>query len=155
MALTGLIESHRRRINAVLVRGESLSLDQSEMRADMAKYACVLTSGLVEVSVRTLLRDWCTPRCHPISLRYVDSQLRQFQNPKIGVVLDLIGNFDEAWRTMLETRLSDEQKDAVNSVVANRHRIAHGDNVGLSLVPMRRYFYRCTEVVELVDECIQ
>ncbi|MQB01794.1 MAG: hypothetical protein GEU78_16190 [Actinobacteria bacterium] len=85
----------------------------------------------------------------------MDSQLRQFQNPKIGVVLDLIGNFDEAWRTMLETRLSDEQKDAVNSVVANRHRIAHGDNVGLSLVPMRRYFYRCTEVVELVDECIQ
>jgi hypothetical protein len=43
------------------------------------------------------------------------------------------------------------RKDAVDSVVNNRNRIAHGENVGISYVRIKEYYDRVVEVIELID----
>lgn len=142
------VVSYRDRISAVIRRAENQP--DLELVADQTKFICVLTSGFLEVSVRSMLAGWCGIRCHPNISNAMESSLRGFQNPKLGKILELIQTFSSDWRAHFEDSLSDQQKDAIDSIVANRHQIAHGRNVGLSLVPMKRYFKDAVDAMELL-----
>lgn len=153
MALSSDLISFEARIENVLKRAEEAGLDD-ELRSSLARYACVLTSGYLEEAVRVILGGWCNNKSHPHVHAYVGRQLDWFSNPKLGKILDELSHFSSVWHDTFEAALTDEEKDAVNSVVNNRHQIAHGRNVGVSPVPMRRYFNDCKSVVRKLDAAI-
>ena len=45
-----------------------------------------------------------------------------------------------------------ERKDALDSVIANRNSIAHGESVGLTYMRINDYYKRIGEVIDFVDE---
>lgn len=153
MALSSDLISFEARIGNVLNRAEDAGLDD-ELRSSLARYACVLTSGYLEEAIRVLVGGWCDGKSHPHVRAYVGRQLDWFSNPKLGKILDELAHFSAAWHDSFEAALTDEEKDAVNSVVNNRHQIAHGRNVGVSTVPMKRYFNDCKSVVRKLDAVI-
>ncbi|MBF0553199.1 MAG: hypothetical protein HQK96_01435 [Nitrospirae bacterium] len=53
------------------------------------------------------------------------------------------------------TSVKGERKDAIDSIVANRNQIAHGEYVGLSLVLMKNYYKNASEVLEFIKKQIQ
>lgn len=67
-------------------------------------------------------------------------------------ILTVIGEFSTQWREDVESATNGRLADAVNSVVANRHLIAHGRNVGITYVRIKDYFASVLKVVELIDE---
>lgn len=85
----------------------------------------------------------------PVSLRW--RQLDRFQNPNMERILQVAGSFDPTWRRELES-LEDRVKDAVDSIVSNRNQISHGENVGLSLGTMRRYYDGAVVIVEAIQK---
>lgn len=128
---------------------------EPEMLAHWARYLCVLCSGFLEVAVRAILAEYARGKANPLVANYVEAQLSRFQNPAMGNILDLTGRFSPEWRGRLEQESAGEPADAVNSIVANRHPIAHGQNVGISYHAIRRYYESAITVVELLDELCQ
>jgi hypothetical protein len=126
-----------------------------ELQAHWARYLCVLTSGFIEESVRILLSEYVQKRADATISRYVNAQLDGFQNPKAGRILDLLRAFDIAWAESAEQFLGDERKDAIDSIVNNRHQIAHGRNVGISYVTIRNYYEKAVESVDFIEQMLQ
>jgi len=150
VAVNSEIVSFEARIANVLKRAEEAGIDE-ELRASLARYGCVLTSGYLEESLRVVLGSWCKDKAHPNIHTYVGRQLDWFSNPKLGKILDLLSHFSAAWHEKYLAVLTEEEKDAINSVVSIRHSIAHGRNVGITPRPMMRYFEACKSAVHKLD----
>ena len=125
------------------------AIDTLEVQGDYAKYLCVLVSGLIEKAAYLCLMDCAQRASSPRVQKYVESNLNWFQNAKASKLIDLFAQFDRQWAVQLEGYLIDEKKDAVDSIVTNRHRIAHGEQVGgLSLGRVKEYYARVKAVIE-------
>jgi RiboL-PSP-HEPN len=139
----------RQRIESTFDRASAVTDLQTQ--ADLAKYLCVLTSGLLEQAARQLYGEHTRQSASPRVLRYVERRLEFFQNPNAQKLIALAGDFDPAWGAELEGFLVDERRDHVNSVVANKNQIAHGENVGITYMRAKEYFDSVVEVVDFIE----
>jgi len=144
------VHRHKRRLDALFDKVESI--DDIEMKAEWAKYLCVLTSGYIEQSVRTILSDFADDRAHDFVSNYVSSQLDYFNNPKAGKIEEAVRGFNPQWADQIRDAVEGEIKEALNSIVANRHQIAHGRDVDLSFVRMKDFYDRATHAVDILDD---
>jgi predicted amidophosphoribosyltransferase len=126
--------------------------DDPEVQADFARYLCVLTSGYVEQSVRILFLELSRKRTEKRVFRYVASNLDRFHNPTGEKIASLVGAFDPELKADFERFINGERKDALNSVMAIRHKIAHGESVGTTYGQLRSHRESLYEIVDwLVD----
>ncbi len=52
----------------------------------------------------------------------------------------------------METFLADNgRKDAIDSIMSNRHLIAHGGNSGITLTRVNQYLDKCVEVIDFIE----
>lgn len=126
--------------------------EDPELIGHWTRYLCVLVSGLIEVSVSEAFDEYSRVRTPDRRvIRYVDRQLSSFQNPKMQKIVSLASAFDASWGADLETRTLGELKDAIDSIVANRNRIAHGDSVALSFYQLQAYYVSACRVLDMID----
>jgi hypothetical protein len=145
------IAEHRARIDAAFGRANALqSAADPETNADFAKYLCVLVSGFLERAVSESVQEHARKRSAPTLQRFVENNTWGFTNVKCEKLKNLLGSFDPNWRLQLDALLVDEVKDAIDSLVANRHLITHGGSVGLTYVRVKEYYKHVREVVEVV-----
>jgi hypothetical protein len=123
-----------------------------EMQSHLAKYLCVLVSAFLERSVRAILHDYVKNRSAPVVSKYVEDQLQFFYNPKTTRILELAGAFDPAWRAALETAIEDEIRDAIDTIVENKNRVAHGRDSQITFVGIRAYYERATKLLDLLEQ---
>lgn len=123
-----------------------------ELLAHWSRYLCVLASGLLEVAVQSIFGAYAKDKASPQVAAFVQARLRGFQNPKMGNILELVAAFSLDWRERLEDLSDGEPGDAVTSIVANRHSIAHGSSVGISYVQIERYYKNALLVVDMLEE---
>ena len=123
-----------------------------EVLSHWAKYLCVLTSGFIENSLRLILYDYATKHADKPVASYVSARIERLTNLNDERIAQLLSSFSDAWRdTYLDTR-STEQKDAIDSILANRHLISHGRSVGLTLARTKRYYGEICKIVKTIDE---
>jgi len=123
----------------------------SELQAQWAKYLCVLVSGFLETSIRSIYGEFTRRTASPYVANFVKCELGSFQNPKMGKILELTGAFNPQWANQLEAATEGELKDAVDSVVANRNQIAHGRDVGITYARIKGYYEDVIQVVNLIE----
>jgi hypothetical protein len=126
-------------------------VDETEMKAHWSRYLCVLVSGLLEKAFVELITDFATNQASPNVANYVSKSLSQFQNAKMGKMLAIIGQFNVAWKEEIEKATEGDLADAVDSVVANRHKIAHGESVGISYAVISDYYKRILKYLDLIE----
>lgn len=127
------------------------NLSDIEMQSHWSRYLCVLVSGFLENSVEICLSDYSKRAANPNVSNFVSVKLRDFQNPKMGLIVELFGSFNPDWRTQIEDATQGQLSDSVNSIVGNRHKIAHGDSVSLSLGSIAAYYKDAVAVIELLQ----
>jgi hypothetical protein len=147
--MSGRKEVHRlrSRLDAAFKRAPDSNTDP-ELQADFAKYLCVLVSGYLESALCALLLGFAQRRSSGEIASFVERQLGPWTNPKAEKIIDLFGSFDQNWRNDLTAFLVDQKKDSVNSLIALRHKIAHGESVGASLSQIKIYYRVVNEVIE-------
>lgn len=154
--MTGRAEvaSLRRRLDATFARATGVSAE-AELLSDLARYLCVLVSGFVDRSVVELVLEHVRRHSQPRVQSYVEARLRRFSNANAQRLIELLGSFDPVWRKDLELYVVDERKDAIDSIVALRNRIAHGQHVGLTIGRVRDYYEQVRRVVDhIADLCV-
>lgn len=141
----------RSRLDSLFEKVSDLS-DDPELQAHWSRYLCVLVSGFLETSIREIFSEYTKTKASPKIVNYVEKQLEGFRNPNVESVLQLAGAFDPSWRSELEDTVGEEVLAAVNSIVTNRHGIAHGRTVGLSYSVMHEYYINSCKLVEFIDK---
>lgn len=154
--MSGRREVHRlrTRLDAAFGRVPGASSDP-ELQSDFAKYLCVLVSGYLESALCALLLSYSQRRSSPEVASFVERQLGPWTNPKSEKIIDLFGAFNQDWREDLTQFLVDQRKDSVNSLVALRHKIAHGESVGTSLSQIKSHYRVVNEVVDHVMQLVE
>jgi hypothetical protein len=141
------------RLDATVNRSPSPSAD-FEVQSDFAKYLCVLVSGFFENAIVALILDYVERRSSPEVAVFVGRQLDRWTNPNSEKISKLFGSFNTDWRVALEGYLVDERKDSINSLVALRHKIAHGESVGTSLSQIKAHYKVIAEVVDYLANLV-
>ncbi len=122
-----------------------------ELQSQWARYLCVLVSGFLETSIRSIYGEFARRTASPYVANFVKCELGSFQNPKMGKILDLTRAFNPQWANQLEAATEGQLKDAVDSVVANRIQIAHGRDVGITYARIKGYYEDVIQVVDLIE----
>nr|VFJ86687.1 MAG: hypothetical protein BECKLFY1418B_GA0070995_100422 [Candidatus Kentron sp. LFY] len=141
----------QRHLDAAFERIGDVTSDNPELQSDLARYLCVLVSGYLEKAVTALLLEHARQAGTPPTLqRFVDVRTRRFTNANTQRLQDLLGSFDPDWERELKSFLVDGCKDAVNSIVGLRNRIAHGETVGITYRQISDYYIQVQKVVDQV-----
>ena len=152
------ISDYRKRLDSLFDKGRALigpktsSLNEIELQAEWAKYLCVLVSGFLEVAVREIILQYVENKSSGNVIAYVSKELDGFLNPKMAKIVTLAEKFDKDWATQINDRATDEMKNAVNSIVSNRHQIAHGKSVGVSFSNISQWYKEVIKFVDLLAE---
>lgn len=132
--------------------GQARNLDAFEMQAHWSRYVCVLVAGFLENAHLELFGRYARSCSSPDVGRYVEATLKRIRNPKAGRFLETARAFNPAWEPPLKEFLEDNgRKDAIDSVMANRHLIAHGKDCDISLVRVTDYLSKCVEVLDFIE----
>lgn len=145
------IHSARSRLDATFNRMRAIAPDDIELRSDGARYLCVLTSGFLERSVVSLIISYIDDVAHPRAAKLVERKLSRTTNLNAEKLSQLIGSLDSEWEDALRKYLADEKKAAIDSLVALRHEIAHGNPTGVTLATVSDYYGAVKEVVDYLS----
>ena len=80
---------------------------------------------------------------------------------KPSKVASILQRFDPAWATLFLNEIErysgapDEIKNSIDTVVANRHTIAHGRHVGVTYASMATYYDNIKVAVQILDTIIK
>jgi hypothetical protein len=124
------------------------------LRSEWAKYISVVTSGYLEEGIRVVLYEYIRTRADPSVARFSRGKLREFQNPSPDNIEKVLASFDASWVEKLAGYWRDERRDAVASVVNNRHNAAHGRHFGTSLGTIIKYYRSADEVVAFLHDLL-
>ena len=154
--MTGRAEVSRlkRRLDATFGRMPPPSVE-IELQSDFARYLCILVSGFFETAIVALVLDFAQRRSSPEVAAFVERELEHWTNPNTDKICVLLGSFNPEWRKQSELFLVDERKESVNSLVALRHKIAHGESVGTSLSQIKAYYATILKVVEFIGDLLE
>jgi hypothetical protein len=142
-------------LRALIAKTRMASGDDLEVQSHWARYLCVLVAGFLENSLAEVYVAFCEKQASVAVARYARASLRRIQNPKAQLFLDVARSFSDEWAGLLGAFLDDDgRKEAINSIMANRHLIAHGKSSGITVARVNEYFRKGIDVVEfLEDQC--
>jgi hypothetical protein len=157
MATRGSSEVNRLRnsLKAAFDRAKSLQVVDAEIQSDLARYLCVLVSGFVETAVAELAIEHCRSRSATSVLSYASAQLDRLQNLKSQRLVQVIGSFEKKWSSELSSFMDGARKDALDSVIDLRNKIAHGESVSLSLGRITEYHEKIDEVIVFIEKLLK
>ncbi|WP_443114468.1 HEPN domain-containing protein [Herbaspirillum seropedicae] len=124
-----------------------------EMQGHWARYICVLTSGYVENAVRDIYGRYIKKNSYSEQVvRYATSQLEGVQNPRPERLVSIAKAFNTGWGRDLEQYLGDNFRgEAINSIMSNRHLIAHGRSSNITVGQVDHYLRKIIEVAEYME----
>lgn len=129
------------------------------LQTHWGKYICVLTAGLLENSITEIYGEFIrntaanSPNSQAVA-KYAASALARIQNPKAERFVQTARSFSDEWGRQLQTYLNDadgERKNAVDSIMGHRNRIAHGKNSTISVSQMTKYLKNAAEVIDFIE----
>jgi hypothetical protein len=153
------IIAHIRKIDILF--GKISSISDPKDQSEWAKYLCVLVSGFIEESARVLLEQYCK-NCAAVKVQnFVIGELGELTNCKTNKIKTILCKFSPAWeKEFIEeidkrSRVVGEIKNSVDSVVANRHLIAHGRSVGITYSTISSHYKSVKIAVEVLERVIK
>lgn len=153
------MSAHRIRLqerNLDVLFTEVSTLSEGEIiKAHLARYLCVRTSGYLENVVKALISNYCdgtSPR--PIQ-SFILSKTKNTTNLNYTKILRLLAEFSPEWKDKFESKLSDQQKSSLNSVVSNRNNIAHGNPDSITFNGIKKYYEDIKDVISILKSIIK
>jgi hypothetical protein len=122
------------------------------MKAHWGRYLCVLAAGFVENIVHLIYGSYIEKTSSPQTRRYATRTIDDIQNPKTDRLIRIATSFDKSWGNNLEIFLDvDFRKEAINTIMSNRHLIAHGKNSDITIARVDQYLAKIVELAEFLE----
>jgi hypothetical protein len=148
-------QSIKDQLDATFERVKRIDIGEIELQADFARYLCVQVSGFLEQSVRNATTAYASNRADKCVANYVTRSVNRLTNLDSEKIKEHLLKFDQSWEAPLNALLADEVKDAINSVVALRHQIAHGQPADITIGRILGYYNKISRVVVELEKLLQ
>ena len=86
------LDQQKRRLESIFKLAESI--EDEEVQAYFSKLLCILTSGLLENTIKNLVDELCAGTSPKGIQKFVSSQTRMITNLRYDRVLQVLNNFD-------------------------------------------------------------
>ena len=124
-----------------------------EIISHWAKYLCVLCAGFLENALTEVYVDFCSKTASPNVTSYARASLSRINNPNTETFYQVTNSFSKPWGDNLIIFVEENgRKEAINAIMSNRHKIAHGKNSDITLVRLRDYFKKAVDVVDFIEQ---
>jgi hypothetical protein len=137
------IDRQQKRIDDLFDLAKGLS---PEVQSHWSRYICVVIAGFLEISVQGVYLEYIRGKAHPNIIRHMERRMREFQNANMKKINDMARSFNEDWAVALEHETT--IKDSVDSILNNRHHIAHGRSSDITIGRLKPWY---KDAVRLVD----
>jgi hypothetical protein len=145
-----IIYQNQKRLDDLFKKISELPVEP-EIMSHWSKYLCVLVSGFLETSITTVYSNYANNSASQNTANFAQKNLLQFQNAKMEKILSLTGMFSADWREELEIYIEEEIKASIDSIVANRHLIAHGRFVGITFSQISKYYEDAKKLIQKME----
>lgn len=127
--------------------------DNIELQGHWGKYLCVLVSGFLENAIFEIYSEYINSSASPNVRSFANKKLSGIQNPNSNRFLQTAQSFSKEWGDNLSDYFDSypAQKSAIDSIMANRHQVAHGKPTNISVVRVREYLDRSVEVITFIE----
>lgn len=140
------------RLNSLIEKTIGASAGDIELQAHWAKYLCVLCAGFLENSLTEIYTEYAGTSSNRAVAGYVARQLERIQNPKAQAFLSTTYQFKKGWGIALESCLDqDGRKEAIDAIMTNRHKIAHGEDSDITISRIKDYLAKIIQVIEFME----
>ncbi len=126
--------------------------DDPLILAHWARYLCILSSGYLETAIRATYSEYARKQSSPNVAGYVENRLKNFRSAKMSRIIELTRMFNPDWADQLKRDTEGELANSVDSIVDNRHSLAHGKDTGVSLVNLKNWHRNATKVITLIEK---
>jgi len=157
MIRTPVVRSQADSLNQLLDRAIADAELPMYAQGHMGRYSCVVAAGFLENALSETLCVYVAARAQPSVAAFSNSTLRKVQNPKAKKFVEILTRFDKSWGADLDRYLlegAERRKSAIDSIMANRHLIAHGKNSSVTMRQVKGYLGASIEVIEFIESRI-
>jgi hypothetical protein len=141
------------RLNSLVSRTSAAAGGDLELQAEWARYICIVAAGLIENGLKAIYSDFVDNASSVQVAGFAKATLSRIQNPRAERFLEISGSFNDDWRNELERFFEKHGgKEAINSIMSNRHLIAHGKTSNISMTPLKDYIKEAVRVLELIEQ---
>ena len=148
------LNSQLQKLNDLIVATKSLPIDDVELQGHWGKYLCVLVAGFLENALANIYIEFSSRASAPQVASFTSNMLKRVNNPKASKFVEIAYCFKKEWGQELENYLKQnpEIKDAVDSIMANRHLIAHGKSTSISIGRVKEYLMRSIKLLDFIEK---
>lgn len=148
-----MLHREKDKVLRVLELAKELQTDHAELQGHWGRYACLLSAGYFEVALRLVIQKRLEQKAAPEVQKFVMQSLEGIQNPKAERFSRVVRSFSSIWGDNLDQYFLDNNdvKEAIDSLMANRHLIAHGKPCSISVGRVAGYFKSADKAIEYLD----
>lgn len=149
-----VVGQYIRTLDSIFVDAKKIDKEDCELRSHMSKYLCIRVSGLMETFFKRQIANYLdksTPK--PIG-NYVNSRFQTFTSVNSKKIKDTLGLFSKEWIENFEYLVSEKLQASLDSIVSNRHNLAHGKNPGITLNQVDEYYNDIKEIISALEMII-
>lgn len=141
------------KILSLIEIAEATFEEDDEMRSHLAKYICILCSGFLENAIHYIYSDYVKNETSSATvISYTTLTINRIQNPNSEKFREIAKSFNVDWETPLRDFLqSEERSTAINYIIRDRHKIAHGKDSDITLTRIREYHNKTVDVIKFVE----
>ena len=141
------------RVQLVFKALERLPEDE-EIRSHWTRYLCILTAGLLETGLREIMVEYVRRNSDKRIQKRFSNRQHLPLNPKKRAIISTLYDFDKKWGEEIEKYITDEKGDKIDSVMNNRNRIAHGQDVSVTSDALNSQYREVVRVVQFINDLV-
>lgn len=132
-------------------------VDDEETKSLLLKLFCVRTAGLLEVFLKTRISEYSKGKVPKEINRFMTAKFKDITNLKSSKLEDVLTSFSIEWSDKFAEYLEEHEQErtALDSIIAQRHNIAHGQQSNIGEVAMKQYYEGVKHVVTYLDGVIR
>ena len=123
------------------------------------KYAVLKATGAIETGFKQIIADKVDDGCNVQVKNFIKKKVRESSfNPKLGLIENMLIEFDQRWNEKFDELLSLEDKPtlkgALTELVNARNEFAHGGSPDVDIEKTISCFENGRKVLEILDEVV-
>ncbi|MDF9824462.1 hypothetical protein M2475_000820 [Breznakia sp. PF5-3] len=121
----------------------------------LISYAVVRACGTIETVYKKLVHDFLTDGAKPETGQYLSKIIiDSSSNPKTGNIEKMLTDINSKLCNDFKSRISNQEKSDLNSLVQNRNDFAHGRTVTISIEIVIKYFASSKKIIVDLKETL-
>ena len=147
------ISRQLQKLNQLIKDTQKACGEQIELQNEWATYLCIVSAGLIENALHEIYTDYVKQSSSGPVTRFALCAFNKISNPKTKTFVEVARIGKEEWARDLENYVGEKgRKEAIDTIMNNRHQIAHGKNSSITVSQINDYLKRSVEVLDFIEQ---